>query len=269
LASFFRRGKLKLGFFPMSDEKPLKIADGDGTILFNPPAFPLAWMSAGIGEDTRKGKRLPHEGKSFFELTLRDEGHIALSVAMQRTGGCTGRRAPAIDGIFEGDGLGEGDIDGLSLPESHIEFVWKRYRALSHAVCTGRTFGRIDIARLSSDGDFEMTGLTLDVDHFGIGEEVDVGMVGRVHHLGGDDASRAIEGGKGLVELCHVAADGWVFLHQMDFESFIGNIEGSLHPCNAGADDEGFWDNVSEFVCFHWFYLPDRQLLQNPKSEVV
>jgi hypothetical protein len=82
LAPFFRRGKLKLRFFHMVDEKPFEVADGDRAILFNPPAFPLAWMGAGIGEDTWKGKSLPHEGKSFFKLTLGDEGHIALSVAV-------------------------------------------------------------------------------------------------------------------------------------------------------------------------------------------
>jgi hypothetical protein len=235
----------------MVDEKPFEIADGNRAILFNPLAFSLAWMGAGIGEDTWKGKGLPHEGKSFFKLTLRDEGHIALSIAMQRTGGRTGRRAPAINGIFKGDGLGEGGIDGLSLPEAHIEFVWKRYWALSHAVCTGCAFGCIDISRFSSDDDFEMTGFTFDVDHFGIGEEVDVGMVGCVHHLGCDDASRAIEGGKGLVELGHMAADGWVLLHQMDFESFIGNVEGSLHPCNARSNDKRLGNNFSVFFVRH------------------
>jgi hypothetical protein len=239
----------------MVDEKPFEIADGDRTILFNPFAFPLARMGAGIGEDPWKGKGLPHEGEGFFELPLRDKGHIALSIAMQRTGGCTGRRAPSVDGIFKGDSLGEGDIDGLFLSQSHVKFVRKRYRALFYTVSTGRAFGCIDIPRLPSDDDFKMTGLTFDVGHFRIGEEVDVGMIAHIHHFGRDDTSRAIEGGKGLVELGHMAADGWVLLHQMDFESLIGNVEGSLHPCNASANHKCFWDNVFYFIIHRYYFL--------------
>jgi hypothetical protein len=82
LAPFFRRGKLKLRFFHMVDEKPFEVADGDRAIFIDSFTLPLARMGTDIGKDSRKRKFLPHKGEGFFELPLGDEGHIALSVAV-------------------------------------------------------------------------------------------------------------------------------------------------------------------------------------------
>jgi hypothetical protein len=189
LRSFFNRGEIEFGFVDMIDQKSFQIADGDRPVLFDPFTFPFAGMGTDIGKDSRKRKFLSHQGKGLFEFPLRDEGNITLGITMERAGGCTGRRSASIHGVFEGNSLRKGNIDRLPHPDAHIEFIGKGNRTLTDTVSTGSTFGHIDIAGFFPDRDLEISGLPLDTDNFRIGEEVDIGVVGRINHLRRDDAS--------------------------------------------------------------------------------
>ena len=64
-------------------------------------------------------------------------------------------------------------------------------------------------------------------------------MMGRGRHLGGGDATGAIQGRKDLGEPDHLAADGGVFFHDSHREILVGEIEGRLQPGDAPAQDEG------------------------------
>jgi hypothetical protein len=55
----------------------------------------------------------------------------------------------------------------------------------------------------------------------------------------------------------------------MDLKPLVGDIQSSLHACNAGPDNQDFGNHFSDFACSHWFHLSDPQLLQIPKLEVV
>jgi hypothetical protein len=57
-----------------------------------------------------------------------------------------------------------------------------------------------------------------------IGEDGDVGMMGRGRHLGGGDATGAIQGGKNLGEPDHLAPDGGVFFHDGHRKVLVGEI---------------------------------------------
>ena len=59
------------------------------------------------------------------------------------------------------------------------------------------------------------------------------------HHLGRENACRAIQRGKGFVKHGHVAADGPRSLDQVDLLARVGDLERRLDSSHPGAYDEG------------------------------
>ncbi len=108
---FFGLLEFKLRFLDMIDQKPLEMADGDGPILFDPLAFPLTGMRAGIGKDSGEGKFFPDEFKGLLELARRDEGNISLGIDMERAGRPAGRSSSLLDSIGARHGLGKELVD--------------------------------------------------------------------------------------------------------------------------------------------------------------
>ena len=53
--------------------------------------------------------------------------------------------------------------------------------------------------------------------------------------LGGADAGGTIQGGEGLVELEHMAANGGIPFHQVGLKARIANVQGRLHTGNTAA----------------------------------
>jgi hypothetical protein len=207
------RLELELRFLDMIDEKSFQMADRDRTILFDSLTLLLARVRTGIGENSWKRKFLSYQCKGLFKFALGDEGDISLSITMEGTGCRTGGCSFPVNRIFERHGLREGNVDGLSLSKSHIEFIGECDRALGHTVSAGCTFGHINITRFLPEDHLEISGLAFDVDDLGIGDQIDVRVVGRIHHLGCDDTSRAVKRGEGLIQLSHMTTNGRILLH--------------------------------------------------------
>ena len=64
-----------------------------------------------------------------------------------------------------------------------------------------------------------------------------MGVAVTLHELGGLDAHGAVVGGKGLVQLGHVAADGRGRIHQIDLEARGAEIQGGLEAADSASDD--------------------------------
>ncbi len=96
---------------------------------------------------------------------------------------------------------------------------------------------------------FHITGFTKNLDgkvsdvsgnlfDFAVGQQFDILILGDFNHFGGTDTGRAIQGGKGLVELQHMTADRGVLFHQIGFMTGIADVQSCLHAGNAAADNE-------------------------------
>jgi hypothetical protein len=70
------------------------------------------------------------------------------------------------------------------------------------------TLGNIDIAGMLHHRCGEITGIAFKGFHFGVGEQLNISVPPHFDQFGRDDAHGTVIGGKGLVELCHFAADG-------------------------------------------------------------
>ena len=136
------------------------------------------------------------------------------------------------------------DVDRLGQRQILVVGIGDLGRAVLDA---GRAAGALvldDVAGLPVQGDLEVARLPLDADDFGIAQDVYVGMPAAFDELGRLDAHRAVVGGKRLVELRHLAADGRRLVHEVDPEAGFGEIEGGLNAADAAADDQHVSDAV-------------------------
>jgi hypothetical protein len=69
-----------------------------------------------------------------------------------------------------------------------------------------------------------------------MGHQIDVEVTARFHKLRTDNAHGTVVGGEGLVQLGHLAADGRLAFHQIDFQSALGQVQGGLDAGDAAPD---------------------------------
>ena len=74
--------------------------------------------------------------------------------------------------------------------------------------------------------------------HLAVGEDADVLVLCRIHHLRGEDARRAVERREGFVKLCHLATDGGILFDDVDRKARIRDVESGLDARDAAADDQ-------------------------------
>ena len=143
------------------------------------------------------------------------------------------------DRVFR-DSLREGGVDGFAVAQpGFVDIVDDFLGAFFLADATAGADCFVDIAGFLPDGDGEVAHIAIDLFHFALGVQLDIRVVASGHHLGGQDAGGAVQGGEGLVELGHMPADGWFSLDQVDRETGVGDLERGLDAGNATADHQG------------------------------
>jgi hypothetical protein len=91
-------------------------------------------------------------------------------------------------------------------------------------------------------------------------------MSGQLHHLGRQDAGRAVECGEGLVQLGHVTTDGGLPLHQVGRMAGVGDVQGGLDTSDTPTHDHRgprHWllPGMKGFVQAHSFHGRTDQIL--------
>ena len=109
--------------------------------------------------------------------------------------------------------MGEILIDGLALSEAHIEIVLNCGWALLHASTTAGAEIFIYIAGLFAHLDIERTYLAFYLFHLAVSEEINIGMPTGIQQLGRENSDGTVVGGKGFVQLGHLAADTGQLFH--------------------------------------------------------
>jgi len=119
----------------------------------------------------------------------------------------------SIDNILIGHGLRERDINGFAPAQSHIKLAVYLHRTGFDTICTTSAFVLIYITRLLFDLDLKITHKALYLLYFGITKESYIRVLSHINHFGSENASRAIQGGEGLVQLSHAPTDGGFTLY--------------------------------------------------------
>ena len=136
-------------------------------------------------------------------------------------------------------GLRKGDIDRAAGIHAEVELVRHLLlRAFLGAQAAAGADILLDIAGAALDRDVEVADEALHRLHLGIREDADLFVLRHVDHLRREDTGRAVKGGEGLVQLCHLAADRGLRFHDIDGEARVGDVQRGLDAGDAAADDQ-------------------------------
>jgi hypothetical protein len=137
----------------------------------------------------------------------------------------------------QGNGLSEIDMDGFILRYFLIEWI----RVLDRAVFyTGRAtpaFVLQNIPGLLSQGDPKVSCFSFYTVNFSIRQDFYIGVPADLDQFGGEYSYRAVIGGKGLVKLGHVAANGRRLVHQINLKARSGKIKRGLNTADPSTDN--------------------------------
>jgi hypothetical protein len=119
-------------------------------------------------------------------------------------------------------------------------FLIKRIRVYDRAVLyTGRTARALvlqNVPGLSCQSDLKVPCFSLYTLNVSIRQDLYIGMPADLDQFGRENSYRAVIGGKGLVELGHVAANGGRLVHQINLETRSGKVKRGLHPADPSTD---------------------------------
>ncbi len=118
-----------------------------------------------------------------------------------------------INAVGRRDTLGEILVNGWSIAKADFELIFHRHRTLFRTGATTGTEVFVDIAGLLPHLCSKGTDLAADVFDLAVSEKIDFGMPTGIQQLRRQNSDGAVIGGKGLVQLGHLAADARKPLH--------------------------------------------------------
>src|SRR4030042_460640 len=134
-----------------------------------------------------------------------------------------------IDISDQGNGLSEIDMDGLILRYFLIKLIRVFDRAVFYTGRTTRAFVLYNISGFFNHGYLEISCLSFDTVNFGISQDLYIGMPADLDQFGCEYSDGAVIGGKGLVKLRHMAANGRGLGDQVNLKTSSGKIERGLN----------------------------------------
>ena len=153
-----------------------------------------------------------------------------------------------IDGSFFRDGLGKGDVDGRGRAQKLVERIRAAFtRTFFRAQAAARARCPVHIGGLAADGDGKIAHIAAYRFHFGAGIQGNFLVLGNIHHFRAKYTGRAINGGKGLVELGHLAANTLLALHHDHIQTAICAVQRRLNAGHAPTNHQHLLDGGEAF----------------------
>ncbi len=134
-----------------------------------------------------------------------------------------------------GNGLGEGQVNGLGLAEPEIIRVRETLGANPGALAAAGALVHVHEPGPPAQEDLKIPGPAPDLHGLGGRLDRDQGVAGDFQHPGAQDAHGAVVGGEGLVQLRHPAADGEARFRQGHRQPRGRHLQGGLDAGNAAA----------------------------------
>ena len=184
-----------------------------------------------------------------------------------------------IDISDQGNSLSEIDMDGFILRYFLIKLIWVFDRAVFDTGRTTRAFVLQNISGLFGQGDLEISYFPLYPFYFSIAQDLYIWMPADLDQFGREYSDGAVIGGKGLVKLGHMAANGRCLVDQVNLKTRSGKIKRGLNTADPSTNNhyvskitvcETFTNAVREtftnlvfnfFQCF-FHYLSPHQVPQ-------
>ena len=137
----------------------------------------------------------------------------------------------------KGNGLSEIDMDGFVLRYFLIKLIRVFDRAVFYAGRTTRAFVLQNIPGLFNQRYLKVSRFAFYTVNFSIGEDLYIGMPADLDQFGREYSDGAVIGGKGLVKLGHMAANGRCLVDQVNLKTRSGKIKRGLNTADSTADN--------------------------------
>jgi hypothetical protein len=116
-------------------------------------------------------------------------------------------------------------MDGFILRYLLIKLIRVFDRAVFYAGSTTRAFALYNISGLFNQGYLEVSCFTFYTVNFSIRQDLYIGMPADLDQFGREYSDGAVIGGKGLVKLGHMAANGRCFVNQVNLKTSSAKIK--------------------------------------------
>jgi hypothetical protein len=141
-----------------------------------------------------------------------------------------------IDIRDKGNGLREVDMNGFILRYLLIKLIRVFDRAVFYAGRTTRAFALYNVSGLFSQGDLKVSCFPDDTINLSIRQDLYIGMPADLDQFGRKYSDGAVIGGKGLVKLGHMAANGRRLVDQVNLKTSRGKIKRGLNTADPSTD---------------------------------
>ncbi len=128
-------------------------------------------------------------------------------------------------------------MDGFILRYFLIELIGVFDRAVFYTGRTTRAFVLYNISGLFDQGYLEVSCFSFYTVNFTIGQDLYVGMPADLDQFGCEYSNGAVIGGKGLVKLGHMAANGGCLVDQVNLKTSSGKIKRGLDTADPSTDN--------------------------------
>jgi hypothetical protein len=146
----------------------------------------------------------------------------------------------------KGNGLSEVYMDGFILRYFLIKLIRVFDRAVFYAGRTTRAFALYNISGLFNQGYLEVSCFPYYTVNFSIRQDLYIGIPADLDQFGREYSNGAVIGGKGLVKLGHMAANGRCLVDQVNLKTSSGKIKRGLNTADPSTDNH----NISKItVC--------------------
>jgi hypothetical protein len=136
----------------------------------------------------------------------------------------------------EGNGLSEIDVDGFIGRYLLIKLIRVYDRAVFDTGRTTRAFVLQNIPGLFSQAYPEVSCFSFYAINFSISQDLYIGVPADLDQFGCENSSGAVIGGKSLVKLGHMAANGRRLIDQVNFVTRRGNIKRGLNTADPSTN---------------------------------
>jgi hypothetical protein len=137
----------------------------------------------------------------------------------------------------KGNCLREVYMDGFILRYFLIKLIGVFDRTVFYTGSTTRAFVLYNISGLFNQCYLEVSCFSFYTVNFSIGQDLYIGMPADLDQFGREYSNGAVIGGKGLVKLGHMAANGRCLVDQVNLKTGIGKIKRGLNTADPSTDN--------------------------------
>jgi hypothetical protein len=221
--------------WPGGAHQPFIVHTGDHilhlSVAISVPHLRIKWLKA------RRQNDCPHFQFYLLRRLIEIYGLILTDRFANTTFLLFKVKAAFIDIRDKRNGLSEIDMDGFVLRYFLIKLIRVFDRAVFDTGRTTRAFALYNISGLFNQGYLEVSCFSFYTVNFSVGQDLYIGIPADLDQFGREYSNGAVVGGKGLVKLGHMAANGRCLVDEVNLKTSSGKIKRGLNTADPSADN--------------------------------